>query len=110
MQFVSNLFLPGGFELAKYADSKVGDRQSAKGKKESKCAMKNNFSQCDVETATGVYSCLSLDMQVGKWPDIIDTNVTVLFGIFLKVAQKSALLVNFECISVHCSELMRGCG
>jgi len=40
VQFVSNLFLPGGFELARYADSK-----------------------CDVETATGVYSCLSVDMQ-----------------------------------------------
>jgi len=40
VQFVSNLFLPGGFELANYSDSK-----------------------CDVETATGVYSCLSLDMQ-----------------------------------------------
>jgi len=40
VQFVSNLFLPGGFELARYADSK-----------------------CDVRTATGVYSCLSVDMQ-----------------------------------------------
>jgi len=39
VQFVSNLFLPGGFELAHFDDSK-----------------------CDVETATGVYSCLSVDM------------------------------------------------
>jgi len=40
VQLASNLFLPGGFELARYADSK-----------------------CDVETATGVYSCLSVDLQ-----------------------------------------------
>jgi len=39
VQLATNLFLPGGFELARYADSK-----------------------CDVETATGLYSCLSVDM------------------------------------------------
>ena len=40
VQLASNLFLPGGFELARYNDSK-----------------------CDVETATGVYSCLSVGQE-----------------------------------------------
>ena len=39
VQFVDNLFLPGGFELAKYVDA-----------------------NCDVVTVTGRYSCLTVDM------------------------------------------------
>lgn len=39
VQFVPNLFLPGGFELSKYIDDR-----------------------CDITTATGRYSCLTVDM------------------------------------------------
>jgi len=39
VQFVENLFLPGGFELANYIDA-----------------------NCDVNTVTGRYSCLTVDM------------------------------------------------
>ncbi len=39
MQFVKNLFLPGGFELDGFQDG-----------------------NCDVTTATGTYSCLTVDM------------------------------------------------
>ena len=56
------MFLPGGFELARYTDSKVIIISLPE--VEEKARIYSFYcSQCDVKTATGVYSCLSVDMQ-----------------------------------------------